>query len=128
MILDANVILHWLLENEPQCSVIAPHVMTGPLRTTCGVAGEVLSRTTRWSIDVEATERALRELVDLIPADDATCLSTGVLHAHHRAADRTSKLSLVDAGLIAAARSLGDRVLTFDQDLRNHPEAVVLTV
>lgn len=68
----------------------------------------------------------LKSAVTLSPLTEQICLDGAKLKREIRGTGRKRKFGLLDGIVLASARALGQKLLTFDQDFRDLPDAVVL--
>jgi predicted nucleic acid-binding protein len=68
---------------------------------------------------------AVKELARVVPLDERICLDAAQIKAKRRKA-RFASFGLVDGVILATARSLDQRVLTFDGDFGGIDDCVVL--
>ncbi|OLD04413.1 MAG: hypothetical protein AUJ07_04050 [Crenarchaeota archaeon 13_1_40CM_3_53_5] len=77
--------------------------------------------------DVPVRERVeeLKKLANIIPLDEDICLEGSRIKNERRKKGFRS-FGLVDGFLLAAARSVGERLLTFDRDFAEEQDCLVL--
>ena len=73
---------------------------------------------------VEEVVRALGSLASLVPFDFRLAQEAAEIYVHER--KTRNKFGLADAHVLAAARIVGGKVITFDHDFNGLNEAVVL--
>ena len=77
---------------------------------------------------VPATERieAVKQFANIVPVDEEICLEGSKIKSERRRNGHRS-FSLLDGLILAAARSMGERLLTFDRDFIGEKDCIVLS-
>ena len=88
-----------------------------------------LAELSDWCIrnNVPPTERieAVKQFANIVPLDEDMCLEGSRIKSARRRTGRKN-FSLLDGLVLAAARSIGERLLTFDRDFMGEKDCVVL--
>ena len=88
-----------------------------------------LAELSDWCIrnSVPPTERveAVKQFANIVPLDEDTCLEGSSIKSARRRTGHKN-FSLLDGLVLAAARSIGERLLTFDRDFMGEKDCVVL--
>ena len=88
-----------------------------------------LAEVADWAIRNQAPPRdrldAIKEIARIVPLDEAICLEAPAIK-HRRRALGYSDFGLLDAIILATARSIGHRVLTFDKDFTGESDCTVI--
>ena len=117
-LVDANVILRYLLNDHPEMSKRAEAIISEGASTTVEVLAEVVFVLRGvYKTDRSSIAAALRDLLDDITIADRAC----ILYAL-RAFDETS-LDFVDCVLLGYNRIEGRSIFTFDRKLNHLLEA-----
>ena len=76
---------------------------------------------------VPPTERieAVKQFASIVPVDEEICLEGSKIKSQRRRRGHKN-FSLFDGFVLAAARSMGERLLTFDRDFMGEKDCVVL--
>lgn len=69
---------------------------------------------------------AIKEFARIVPLDEQICLEASTIKYRRRELGH-SDFSLLDAIVLATARSIGQRLLTFDEDFVGESDCIVLT-
>ena len=77
------------------------------------------------NIPVKERIGEVKKLANIIPLDEDICLE-GSKIKHERRKKGFESFGLLDGLLLAAARSVGERVLTFDRDFAEEEDCLVL--
>ena len=89
-----------------------------------------LAELSDWCIEnrVPTRERieALKKLANVVPLDENICLEGSKLKSQRRKKGYRA-FSLLDGLILAAARSIGERVLTLDGDFTGESDCIVLS-
>jgi len=74
------------------------------------------------------TERieAVKQFANIVPLDEEICLEGSKIKSARRKVGHKN-FSLVDGLVLATARSMGERLLTFDRDFTGEKDCVVLS-
>jgi len=75
---------------------------------------------------VKERVEAVKNLANIIPVDEEICLEGSKLK-NERRKKGFAGFGLLDGLVLAAARSVGERVLTFDRDFAGEEDCVVIT-
>ncbi len=90
-----------------------------------------LAEVADWAVrnQVSPKERidAIKEFARIVPLDEQICLEAPSIKYRGRKSGYAD-FSLLDAIILAAARSIGQRVLTFDKDFAGEGDCIVLTM
>lgn len=82
-----------------------------------------------WAIKNKASPKeriqAVKELARTVPLDEDICEDAAEIKQKHRKFAR-SKFGLIDGIILATARSVGQRVLTFDEDFAGEKDCLVI--
>jgi predicted nucleic acid-binding protein len=88
-----------------------------------------LAELSDWCIrnSVPPTERigAVKQFASIVPLDEGMCLEGSKIKRGRRRTGHKN-FSLLDGLVLAAARSIGERLLTFDRDYMGEKDCVVL--
>jgi predicted nucleic acid-binding protein len=68
---------------------------------------------------------AVKELARIVPLDERICLDAAEIKRKRRKAGYAS-FDLIDGIILATARSLGQRVLTFDSDFAGEDDCILM--
>ena len=76
---------------------------------------------------VPAEERiqAVKEIARMVPLDEEICQNAAEIKQRHRKAGR-NKFGIIDGIILATARSLGQHVLTLDEDFAGEKDCVIV--
>lgn len=89
-----------------------------------------LAEVADWAIrnHVSSKDRiaAIKEFARIVPLNEEICLEAPVIKYRRRELGHTD-FGLLDAIVLATARSIGQRVLTFDKDFAGESDCTVLT-
>lgn len=82
-----------------------------------------------WCIENHVSPRervdAVKKIANIVPLDEEMCLEGSKLKADRRRSGHRN-FGLLDGLVLAAARSLGEKLLTFDNDFSGEKDCVVL--
>ncbi len=92
--------------------------------TTWLIAAEICSKFIRESRNTDEIILAISSLAALVSLDYESAQQTAATYIKER--NKKSKFGLADAHVVTAARKIGARILTFDNDFENIPEAIIL--
>ncbi len=88
-----------------------------------------LAELSDWCIENKASPRerveAVKKLANIVPLDEEVCLEGSKIKGDRRKRGHKD-FSLLDGLILATARSLGERLLTFDRDFSGETDCVVL--
>jgi len=89
-----------------------------------------LAELSDWCIENDSppSERvvAVKKFANILPLDEETCLEGSSIKADRRKKGYRN-FSLLDGLILAAARSLGEKLLTFDKDFEGQTDCIVLS-
>jgi predicted nucleic acid-binding protein len=88
-----------------------------------------LAELSDWCLENKVSPRervdAVKKLANIVPLDEEVCLEGSKIKSERRRGGYKD-FSLLDGLVLAAARSLGDRLLTFDTDFSGEKDCIVL--
>jgi predicted nucleic acid-binding protein len=70
--------------------------------------------------------KAIKEMARIVPLDEGICLDAAAIKQRRRKAGRND-FGLMDGVILATARSIGQRVLTMDDDFAGENDCVVVS-
>lgn len=125
MFLDTSVIVELMRGESQRVEDIMPHIENELLFISVIQLGEVND----WCIvncsNPSARISQLKEIVNIIPLNEAICIEASELK-HQFRVKKIIKFSLIDGIILASARYIGQKLLTFDTDFRSADEAIVM--
>ena len=87
---------------------------------------EVADWAERNKAPAEARVDALKELARIVPIDQRICLDAAKIKRARRK-EGFDSFGLIDGVILATARSIGQRVLTFDEDFKGEEDCILLS-
>jgi predicted nucleic acid-binding protein len=89
--------------------------------------GEIADWATRNKTPPEERVEAAKELARIVPLSERICLDAAEFKRDRRTAGYKS-FGLIDGVILATARSMGQRVLTFDRDFKGEKDCILLSL
>ena len=87
---------------------------------------EIADWATRNKAPPEERVEAVKEMARIVPLNQGICLDAAAIKRRRRKAGRND-FGLVDGIVLATARSIGQRVLTMDEDFAGENDCVVVS-
>jgi predicted nucleic acid-binding protein len=87
---------------------------------------EIATWATRNKAPPEERVEAVKEMARIVPLNQGICLDAAAIKRRRRKAGRND-FGLVDGIVLATARSIGQRVLTIDEDFAGEDDCVVVS-
>ena len=128
MLVDTSAIIEILRHSRTsnEFKVIQEHIGAEEVYMLVVQLGELSD----WCIanrrPVKERVEAAKNLANIIPVDEEICLEGSKLK-NERRKKGFAGFGLLDGLVLAAARSVGERVLTFDRDFAGEEDCVVIT-
>ncbi len=128
MLVDTSAIIEILRHSRTsnEFKVIQEHIGAEEVYMLVVQLGELSD----WCIanrrPVKERVEAVKNLANIIPVDEEICLEGSKLK-NERRKKGFAGFGLLDGLVLAAARSVGERVLTFDRDFAGEEDCVVIT-
>jgi len=128
MLVDTSAIIEILRHSRTsnEFKVIQEHIEAEEVYMLVVQLGELSD----WCIanrrPVKERVEAVKNLANIIPVDEEICLEGSKLK-NERRKKGFAGFGLLDGLVLAAARSVGERVLTFDRDFAGEEDCVVIT-
>jgi len=128
MLVDTSAIIEILRHSRTsnEFKVIQEHIGAEEVYMLVVQLGELSD----WCIanrrPVKERVEAVKNLANIIPVDEEICLEGSKLK-NERRKKGFAAFGLLDGLVLAAARSVGERVLTFDRDFAGEEDCVVIT-
>jgi len=88
--------------------------------------GELADWAARNNASPEERIEAVKELARIVPLSERICLDAAEIKLKRRNAGHKS-FGLIDGIVLATARSIGQRVLTFDADFKGEEDCILLS-
>jgi predicted nucleic acid-binding protein len=85
---------------------------------------EIADWATKNKAPPEERVEAVKEIARTVPLDERICLDAAVIKQARRSAGHVD-FGLIDGIILATARSMGQRVLTFDEDFEGEMDCLV---
>lgn len=89
--------------------------------------GEIADWAARNETPLEERIEAVKELARIVPLSERICLDAAEIKRERRTAGYKS-FGLIDGIILATARSIGQRVLTFDRDFKGEKDCILLSL
>lgn len=89
--------------------------------------GEIADWAARNKTSPEERVEAIKELARIVPLTERICLDAAEIKQARRTVGYKS-FGLIDGMILATARSLGQRVLTYDKDFRGEKDCILLSL
>ncbi len=127
MLIDTSTIIEILLhpKTSERFTIIQDHVRTQELYVLVVQFAEISD----WCIENRISPRerieAVKRFASIIPLDEEICLDGSRIKSDRRR-DGFKNFSLLDGLVLAAARSVGEKLLTFDKDFSGEKDCLVL--
>lgn len=127
MFLDTSALLG-LFENEPESQEfqdIFRMTMGEPMYISIVQMGEISDWCIRNDHDVSDLIETVKKLVNVLPVNEIICLKASQKKQEMRKKG-VDKFGLIDAIILESAGSIGQKLLTTDQDFKMSESAIVL--
>lgn len=87
---------------------------------------EIADWATRNQVPAQERVEAVKEMARIVPLDQGICLNAAAIKRRRRKAAHND-FGLVDAIILSTARSIGQRVLTMDEDFQGEEDCVIIS-
>ncbi|TMI19318.1 PIN domain-containing protein [Candidatus Bathyarchaeota archaeon] len=128
MLVDTSAIIEILRHprTSKEFKLIQEHIGAEEVYMLVVQLGELSDWCIANRIPVKERVEAVKNLANIIPVDEEICLEGSKLKNERRKKGFGS-FGLLDGLVLAAARSVGERVLTFDRDFAGEEDCVLIT-
>ena len=128
MLLDSNVIIEVFRNpsSSPRFKKIVREIGDEGVFVSMVQLAEVADWSVRNRISSKDRVNAIKEFARVVPLDEPTCLDAAMIKYQRRQLGYAD-FGLLDAIVLAAARSVGQRVLTFDKDFAGESDCLVIS-
>jgi len=128
MLVDTSAIVEILRHSRTsnEFKVIQEHIGAEEVYMLVVQLGELSDWCIAYRRPVKERVEAVKNLANIIPVDEEICLEGSKLK-NERRKKGFAGFGLLDGLVLAAARSVGERVLTFDRDFAGEEDCVVIT-
>ncbi|MCX6665136.1 MAG: PIN domain-containing protein [Euryarchaeota archaeon] len=127
MFLDTSIIIE-IFRNEKQTKTfqdIYKYIKEEPLFISLVQIGELSDWCLKNQIDPEKRINKLKQILNVIPLNEKICYDAAQIKYTMRKKG-VEKFGLLDAIILASARSINQKLLTMDNDFRTLHDAIVL--
>jgi predicted nucleic acid-binding protein len=125
MFLDTTIIVELMRGETQRAKNILAHIENELLFISVIQLGEVNDWCIANCSDTPKRIAQLKEIVNIIPLNEAICIEASELKCSMRA-QKIGKFSLMDGIILASARYIGQRLLTSDTDFRKADDAIII--
>ncbi len=126
MFLDTSIIVELMRGEGPRVDSIMAHIENELLFISVIQLGEVNDWCLANCSDPPARILQLKDIVNVIPLNEAICIEASELK-HQFRAQKIIKFSLMDGIILASARYIDQKLLTSDADFRKANDAIIIT-
>jgi len=127
LLLDTSAIIEILRHSRTskEFKLIQEHIGAEEVYMLVVQLGELSDWCIANRIPVKERVEAVKTLANIIPVDEEICLEGSKLKNERRKKGFRS-FGLLDGLVLAAARSVGERVLTFDRDFEGEEDCILI--